>query len=104
MDRKNKVKNRLQKKLQEKNETKEVETKIESKTNERLSFDNTKIFQSIVEFIDDISNTYGENDKLLELKAYNILLSKTTLKHKKEIENHVNIFRQYCKLNEKPIM
>lgn len=97
MDREQKIKKRLQDKIKNK--------EIENKEKETIaSLDNTKIFQSITEFINDITNSYGEDDKMIELKAYDKLLSQTTLKHKKQIENHVNIFKNYCKLNEKLIV
>jgi hypothetical protein len=121
MDRKDKIKKRLQKKLKEEKkellekqlkESKELprseikgETKVEAvpRAESKLpTQDNTKIFQAINEFIGDITSIYGE--LLTELKAYDLLLSKTTLKHKKAIENHVSIFRNYCKLNEKVII
>lgn len=101
MDRKLKIKKRLQDKIKNKENEEKNDTNVEKKT---PSLDNTKIFQAIIEFINDITSSYGEDDKMIELKAYDKLLSQTTLKHKKAIENHVNIFKNYCKTNEKSIM
>ena len=107
MDRKDKIKKRLQQKLL----AGDTRTHGEEKKEEKLlsektvpSLDNIKVFQAINEFISDITSIYGELDNMTELKAYDLLLSKTTLKHKKAIENHVNIFKIYCKMNEKFII
>src|SRR5271170_1564406 len=114
MDRKDKIKKRLQKKVVDKENKKEskkeeinpinTEDKTSQiplkKTNE--SFDNLKIFQAINDFVGDITSICGE--KLLELETYNKLLSATTLKNKTAIENHVKIFREYCKNNKDTIL
>src|SRR5579872_696690 len=100
MDQKDKIKNRLKKKLKEKEQQKE---QLEETKEKKENVDNLKIFQAINEFIGDINSGYGDLDNMTELKAYDMLLSKTTLKHKNAIDNHVKIFRNYCKLNEKII-
>jgi hypothetical protein len=105
MDRKDKIKTRLQKKLKEKTTTeerKEEEKPTEKKEEKKQSFDSLKKFQAISDFISDIAGIYGES--LLELDAYNKLLSATTLKNKSAIENHIKIFTSYCKDNEKTII
>jgi hypothetical protein len=104
MDRKDKIKKRLQKKVQQdKKELKmeEKKGKMEGKK-EVKSFDNLKKFEAISEFVGDMTSIYGEN--LLELEAYNKLLSATTIKNKTAIEYHVKIITEYCKNNEKTII
>ena len=100
MDRKDKIKKRLQKKVQQ--DKKELKLEEKKGKKEVKSFDNLKKFEAISEFVGDMTSIYGEN--LLELEAYNKLLSATTIKNKTAIENHVKIITEYCKNNEKTII
>ena len=50
-------------------------------------------FKSIANFINDLSDAFG--DEFNNLKLYSHLISKTTLSHEKAIDKHVNSFKDF---------
>lgn len=60
------------------------------------------IFNSIVNFIKDLNECFG--DKLISLQLYNRLLEKTTVSHKEAISKHINLFTEWCGTNKESIL
>tara|TARA_B100001248_G_C27299332_1_gene416335 strand:+ start:51 stop:785 length:735 start_codon:yes stop_codon:yes gene_type:complete len=60
------------------------------------------IFNSIVNFVKDLTECFGE--KQVSLQLYNRLLEKTTVSHKEAISKHINIFTNWFKINKTSIL
>ena len=60
------------------------------------------LFKCIVNFIHDLNELYGEDQKSLQL--YNLLMEKTGIVHQEPIKKHIKIFYDFCKENEDAIL
>jgi phage-related tail protein len=60
------------------------------------------LFKCIVNFIHDLNELYGEEQKSLQL--YNLLMEKTGIVHQEPIKKHIKIFYDFCKENEDAIL
>ncbi len=60
------------------------------------------LFKCIVNFIHDLNELYGEEQKSLQL--YNLLMEKTGIVHQEPIKKHIKIFYDFCKENEDAII
>lgn len=64
--------------------------------------DTVFIFKCIVNFIHDLSEIYGEDQKSLQL--YNILMEKTGIVHQEPIKKHIQIFHDFLQKNEDAVL
>lgn len=65
--------------------------------------DNTVfLFKCIVNFIHDLNELYGEEQK--SLQYYNLLMEKTGIVHQEPIKKHIKIFYDFCRENEDAIL
>lgn len=64
--------------------------------------DTVFIFKCIVNFIHDLSEIYGEEQKSLQL--YDVLMEKTGIVHQEPIKKHIQIFHTFLEKNEDAIL
>lgn len=60
-------------------------------------------FKKIVDFVNSLTDSLGEEEKNHSLVLYNHLLSKTTITHRQAIEKHLSLFKDFCFRNEASI-
>lgn len=60
------------------------------------------LFKCIVNFIHDLNELYGEEQKSLQL--YNLLMEKTGIVHQEPIKKHIKLFYDFSKENEEAIL
>lgn len=60
------------------------------------------IFDTISNFINNLNEIFGT--EFVNLQLYNRILEKTTVSHKDAITKHVELFREWCRSNEKSIL
>lgn len=71
-------------------------------TTSSLSDLESSTFKTICTFITDLSEIFSSTHH--ELKLYNRLIEKTTLKHEIAIRKHIEAFRRFCVSNRHPII
>ena len=64
--------------------------------------DTVFIFKCIVNFIHDLSEIYGSEQKSLQL--YDVLMDKTGIVHQEPIKKHIQIFHEFLQTNEDAIL
>lgn len=64
--------------------------------------DTVFIFKCIVNFIHDLSEIYGDEQKSLQL--YDVLMDKTGIVHQEPIKKHIKIFHEFLQMNEDAIL
>ncbi len=60
------------------------------------------VYKHIKEFVSSLNDCYGSDS--INIQLYNRLLEKTTDEHKDAIGKHIDIFKDFCTINEKNIL
>ena len=64
--------------------------------------ENMKLYKCIKTYVNNLDECYGE--ELVNIRLYNNLLKKTTNSHTEAISKHINLFSDFCDVNERVIL